>query len=250
MPQTTTSNAGSQSSHETPSSSSGRRESPASLRSIAERENRRLARLANQPADEIQTIVDVPSQNNTANGDSNENEPINTDDYSSQILAAAEMRARSHSNTRPWEVIEEPDDSLIIEDFGANSSNNCIDLTKTEKSGKPKRKRAKTTNKKKETTNVGGDASSKPPQESRKLADYTCAICLDSPENLAATPCGHIFCDFCIRSALGKTPATQKCPVCRRKVLPKSIICLEMMLGKPKTKTDNGASVEPEKKQL
>ncbi|CAB09120.1 E3 ubiquitin-protein ligase complex slx8-rfp subunit slx8 [Schizosaccharomyces pombe] len=72
---------------------------------------------------------------------------------------------------------------------------------------------------------------------SQRLADYKCVICLDSPENLSCTPCGHIFCNFCILSALGTTAATQKCPVCRRKVHPNKVICLEMMLGSQKKKS-------------
>ncbi|WBW72762.1 SUMO-targeted ubiquitin-protein ligase E3 Slx8 [Schizosaccharomyces osmophilus] len=101
-----------------------------------------------------------------------------------------------------------------------------IDLTEAEqKRSQPKQRKRK----QKPTDEPAPQADSV--SNSQRLADYKCVICLDNPENLSATPCGHIFCNFCILSALGTSSATQKCPVCRRKVHPKNVICLEMMLG-------------------
>ncbi|EPX74182.1 SUMO-targeted ubiquitin-protein ligase E3 Slx8 [Schizosaccharomyces octosporus yFS286] len=101
-----------------------------------------------------------------------------------------------------------------------------IDLTTAEqKQSQPKQR------KRKQRPNQEVTPQADSLNNSQRLADYKCVICLDNPENLSATPCGHIFCNFCILSALGTSSATQKCPVCRRKVHPKNVICLEMMLG-------------------
>ncbi|KAF8438226.1 hypothetical protein BGX38DRAFT_1273719 [Terfezia claveryi] len=68
--------------------------------------------------------------------------------------------------------------------------------------------------------------------EKPKLADFKCVICLDDPTNLAATPCGHMFCDFCLQGALraGQPPGAKhgRCPVCRRKVNIKDVVPLEI----------------------
>ncbi|EPY49304.1 SUMO-targeted ubiquitin-protein ligase E3 Slx8 [Schizosaccharomyces cryophilus OY26] len=108
-----------------------------------------------------------------------------------------------------------------------------IDLTEAEqKLSQPKQRNRK---QKPSSEAAPGIASV---NNSQRLADYKCVICLDNPENLSATPCGHIFCNFCILSALGNSSATQKCPVCRRKVHPKNVICLEMMLGSEQNNKD------------
>jgi len=79
-------------------------------------------------------------------------------------------------------------------------------------------------------------------QEKPKLADFKCVICLDDPTDLAATPCGHIFCDFCLQGALraGQAANTKfgRCPVCRRRVNFKDVIPLEIkkLVGKGKGK--------------
>ncbi|KAF8425130.1 hypothetical protein EV426DRAFT_60064 [Tirmania nivea] len=68
--------------------------------------------------------------------------------------------------------------------------------------------------------------------EKPKLADFKCVICLDDPTDLAATPCGHMFCDFCLQGALraGQPPGAKhgRCPVCRRKVNIKDVVPLEI----------------------
>lgn len=69
----------------------------------------------------------------------------------------------------------------------------------------------------------------------RKIADFKCVICLDDPENLSATPCGHLFCNDCIKTTLrfGHPSAKfGKCPVCRGKVVIKEIVPLELKLIK------------------
>jgi hypothetical protein len=93
------------------------------------------------------------------------------------------------------------------------------------------------------------------PSHSGSLSDVKCVICLDSPTDLASTPCGmqppsfgfcfgglmvgHVFCDFCIRSALkagsnaqrgrgGMVTFSGACPICRRKITTRSLIPLEI----------------------
>jgi hypothetical protein len=84
--------------------------------------------------------------------------------------------------------------------------------------------------------------------QSGSLNMAKCVICLDAPTDLTATPCGtfifninsgHLFCDFCIRSALktgqgggrGRGAAavySGACPICRRRITTKSLIPLEI----------------------
>ncbi|KAK6503051.1 SUMO-targeted ubiquitin ligase complex subunit slx8 [Arthrobotrys musiformis] len=69
----------------------------------------------------------------------------------------------------------------------------------------------------------------------RRIADFKCVICLDDPENLSATTCGHLFCNDCIKTTLRfGQPAAKfgKCPVCRGKVVIKEIVPLELKLIK------------------
>lgn len=68
--------------------------------------------------------------------------------------------------------------------------------------------------------------------EDPRLSYLKCVICLDSPTDLTATTCGHLFCHECINAALKVTSATSgACPVCRRKVTIKSLIPLAIMKG-------------------
>ncbi|KAF3910863.1 hypothetical protein ABW20_dc0106437 [Dactylellina cionopaga] len=65
----------------------------------------------------------------------------------------------------------------------------------------------------------------------RRIADFKCVICLDDPTDLSTTPCGHLFCNECIKTTLrfGKPQAKYgKCPVCRGKVMIKDIVPLEL----------------------
>jgi hypothetical protein len=87
----------------------------------------------------------------------------------------------------------------------------------------------------------------KSPSKTDSLSQVKCVICLDSPTDIAATPCGtssshktnigHLFCDFCIRSALktgqarpraGATHYTGPCPICRRRISTRNVIPLEI----------------------
>ncbi|EMR08700.1 hypothetical protein PNEG_02878 [Pneumocystis murina B123] len=61
------------------------------------------------------------------------------------------------------------------------------------------------------------------------LSSIQCAICLDSPKDLSATPCGHLFCYACIHQALSSAGTT--CPICRQKVSRQRILALEVMLA-------------------
>ncbi|KAK9376710.1 uncharacterized protein V1513DRAFT_423146 [Lipomyces chichibuensis] len=75
----------------------------------------------------------------------------------------------------------------------------------------------------------------KPTESSRILSEFTCVICFDQPDILAATPCGHLYCYDCIYRALSAgtkaTATTGECSVCRRKVPYKRVLPLEMKLG-------------------
>jgi hypothetical protein len=60
-----------------------------------------------------------------------------------------------------------------------------------------------------------------------RLSNLTCVICMDTPTDLTATSCGHIFCYTCLMEALiagenrlgahGETKKSQ-CPVCRKAI--------------------------------
>lgn len=64
-----------------------------------------------------------------------------------------------------------------------------------------------------------------------RLAGMTCVICMEEPTDLSILPCGHPFCDMCVRQYFrtsGPTGASGKCPVCRKRVATRSIIPLEI----------------------
>ncbi|KAK9371098.1 hypothetical protein V1509DRAFT_615780 [Lipomyces kononenkoae] len=75
----------------------------------------------------------------------------------------------------------------------------------------------------------------KPRESPTILSEFTCVICFDQPDILAATPCGHLYCYDCIYRALSAgtkaTATTGECSVCRRKVPYKRVLPLEMKLG-------------------
>ena len=60
-----------------------------------------------------------------------------------------------------------------------------------------------------------------------RLSNLTCVICMDTPTDLTATSCGHVFCHTCLMEALvagenrlgahGETKKSQ-CPVCRKTI--------------------------------
>ncbi|KAK0647470.1 E3 ubiquitin-protein ligase complex slx8-rfp subunit slx8 [Lasiodiplodia hormozganensis] len=57
-----------------------------------------------------------------------------------------------------------------------------------------------------------------------RLTNLTCVICMDTPKDLTATSCGHVFCHTCLMEALiaGEQragpgePKRSQCPVCRK----------------------------------
>lgn len=65
-----------------------------------------------------------------------------------------------------------------------------------------------------------------------RLSFLKCVICLDSPTDLTATNCGHLFCHECITAALRVGGSqTGNCPVCRRKTMIKNLIPLNILKG-------------------
>lgn len=54
-----------------------------------------------------------------------------------------------------------------------------------------------------------------PDKETRK-----CPICLEKMEEMATTPCGHVFCNQCLIDCV---KAQKKCPKCRKSVQLKQI---------------------------
>lgn len=74
----------------------------------------------------------------------------------------------------------------------------------------------------------------RPQPDDPRLSHLKCVICLDTPTDLTATTCGHLYCHECITSALKATTtpsgsASGTCPVCRRKVTIKSLIPLAIL---------------------
>lgn len=66
-----------------------------------------------------------------------------------------------------------------------------------------------------------------------QLAGMTCIICMEEPTDLSILPCGHPFCDLCVRQyfrSSGPTGTSGKCPVCRKKVATRNIVPLEIKL--------------------
>ncbi|RPA92722.1 hypothetical protein L873DRAFT_1830996 [Choiromyces venosus 120613-1] len=73
-------------------------------------------------------------------------------------------------------------------------------------------------------------------EKRKRLAGFSCVICMeDEPTDLAATPCGHMFCHLCLHGAIkASTTSTNKshgrCPVCRGKVSLKDVVTIEFKL--------------------
>ncbi|TVU36038.1 hypothetical protein EJB05_17948 [Eragrostis curvula] len=58
-------------------------------------------------------------------------------------------------------------------------------------------------------------AAPAPVMEVPREPRFTCPVCLNELTEPSSTPCGHIFCKMCIKSAI---QAQKKCPTCRRKL--------------------------------
>ncbi|KAK9465613.1 hypothetical protein V1512DRAFT_241344 [Lipomyces arxii] len=88
----------------------------------------------------------------------------------------------------------------------------------------------------------------KPVVSSTLLSEFTCVICFDQPDILAASPCGHLYCYNCIYRALSSgvkaTAVTGECSVCRRKVQYKRILPLEMKVLDDELDENDGPSKE------
>ncbi|KAF2686901.1 hypothetical protein K458DRAFT_416227 [Lentithecium fluviatile CBS 122367] len=67
-------------------------------------------------------------------------------------------------------------------------------------------------------------AQEKPEEKATTFNTITCVICMDTPTDLTATACGHLFCHTCLMEALiaGENraapgePKRSQCPVCRK----------------------------------
>jgi hypothetical protein len=69
-------------------------------------------------------------------------------------------------------------------------------------------------------------AQQKPEEAATTLRNFTCVICMDTPTDLTATSCGHLFCHTCLMEALiagenrsgPNEPKRSQCPVCRKHI--------------------------------
>ncbi|KAF2817676.1 uncharacterized protein BDZ99DRAFT_513904 [Mytilinidion resinicola] len=85
-------------------------------------------------------------------------------------------------------------------------------------------------------------AQERPAEKPLKMSTLTCVICMDTPTDITATSCGHLFCHACLMEALiaGENrsgvpePRRSQCPVCRKlinRTKTADIIPLLMMRG-------------------
>lgn len=67
------------------------------------------------------------------------------------------------------------------------------------------------------------------------LSNFKCPICLDTPEVLVATECGHLYCDNCVFQALrhtrNSTKSSGQCSICRKTVKYSNVRYLEMRIA-------------------
>ena len=80
------------------------------------------------------------------------------------------------------------------------------------------------------------DKSKPPSRPPTKLTGMQCTICMDSPHELTATTCGHVFCRECIQGWLGAPGVhnrVKNCPACRMGLVVEGS-------GNPKNRTRGG----------
>lgn len=69
---------------------------------------------------------------------------------------------------------------------------------------------------------------------SAPLVDFKCPICMDTPESLVVTECGHLYCENCVfhalRSSRNSTKTSGQCSICRKTVKYSNVKYLEMRL--------------------
>lgn len=74
-----------------------------------------------------------------------------------------------------------------------------------------------------------------PPDQNSRLRSVTCPICLDEPDRLCVTECGHLYCGDCVFRALSSgVRASQRageCSICRKAVFYKDVVFLEARMG-------------------
>ncbi|KAB5557906.1 hypothetical protein GE09DRAFT_1221048 [Coniochaeta sp. 2T2.1] len=56
------------------------------------------------------------------------------------------------------------------------------------------------------------------PENTVKLGQFQCVICMDDVTDLTVTHCGHLFCSECLHSSLHIDASKKVCPICRQKV--------------------------------
>lgn len=64
---------------------------------------------------------------------------------------------------------------------------------------------------------------------------FKCPVCLEPPEELCATECGHMYCTECVFPAITSsnraTKTTGECAVCRQKVKYDRIMYMQMRIN-------------------
>ncbi|KAF2470206.1 uncharacterized protein BDR25DRAFT_226630 [Lindgomyces ingoldianus] len=70
-------------------------------------------------------------------------------------------------------------------------------------------------------------AQQKPEEKATTFNTFNCVICMDTPTDITATSCGHLFCHTCLMEALiagenrsgPNEPKRSRCPVCRKLIV-------------------------------